>query len=244
MPYHRFVTPSTDDLRTAMIAAAERQLITSTDNDIATRAVCDAVGVTQPVLYRLFGDKRGLLDALADQGLERYADMKAAEERTADPVADLKAGWDQHMDFARRNPALYQLMFVPRPWSRSIARERVLDLLKAALVRCAAAGALTMEPGVAAQLILSANVGVALNQIAQPDLFDDPALADRMRDSVFGHVLTESTTPDPDLPLRAAALRLRSQLGLSGTQALEREEAALLDLWLQRVISKQDPQAV
>jgi len=170
---------STEDLRAAMIAAAEQQLIASSEQDIATRAVCEAVGVTQPVLYRLFGDKRGLLDALADQGLERYAELKAGQPETADPVADLRVGWDAHMEFARQNPALYQLMFVPRPWSHSVARERVFDLLVATLVRCAAVGALTIEPVLAAQLILSANVGVALNQIAQPDLFNDPELSHR-----------------------------------------------------------------
>lgn len=219
-----------------MIDAAEHQLIASTDNDIATRAVCEAVGVSQPVLYRLFGDKRGLLDALADQGLERYTALKHAQQETTDPIADLRAGWDQHMEFARQNPALYQLMFVPRPWSHSVARERVFGLLESTLIRCAAAGALTTEPEIAAQLILSANVGLALNQIAQPDLFNDGALSDRMRDSVFGYLLTESAAPDLTPPLQAAALRLHSQLDLSGTQALEQPEAALLERWLQRII--------
>ncbi|MGR6998998.1 TetR/AcrR family transcriptional regulator [Yinghuangia aomiensis] len=67
---------STNTLRTAMIEAAEQQLAASSDHDVATRAVCEAVGVTQPVLYRLFGDKRGLLDAVADHGYERYAARK------------------------------------------------------------------------------------------------------------------------------------------------------------------------
>lgn len=226
---------ATDDLRAAMIAAAEQQLIASSDNDIATRAVCEAVGVTQPVLYRLFGDKRGLLDALADQGLERYAAVKAAQEETADPVADLRAGWDGHLEFAGQHPALYQLMFVPRPWSRSRARERVFGLLVSTLVRCAASGALTIEPDLAAQLILSANVGVALNQIAQPALFDDAELSHRMREAVLGHLLVDPGDPGPGSPLKAAALRLRSQLTLSGAGALDPAESALLDRWLQRI---------
>ena len=48
--------------------------------------------MTQPVLYRLLGDKRGLLDAVADQGLERYAALKGAQRKTDDPVADLSTG--------------------------------------------------------------------------------------------------------------------------------------------------------
>ncbi|WP_433519083.1 TetR/AcrR family transcriptional regulator [Nonomuraea sp. CA-143628] len=225
----------TDPLRTAMIEAAERQLATSSDNEIATRAVCEAVGVSQPVLYRIFGDKRGLLDALADHGYERYVTLKAAQEQTADPVADLRAGWDGHMAFARENPALYQLMFTPRPWSHSTARDRVFDLLVATLVRCAATGALKVEPRTAAQLILSANIGNALNHIAGPALFDDPALSHRMRDAVFSYVLTETIAQEDADPLRTTALRLHAQLGLGGTDALEPAEVALLLRWLERI---------
>src|SRR3954471_8784627 len=102
-------------IRAAMIEAALRQLAGSSDHDVATRAVCEEVGVTQPVLYRLFGDKRGLLDAVADAGFDRYARRKQELEVTDDPVADLHAGWADHMSFAAENPALYQLMFAPRP---------------------------------------------------------------------------------------------------------------------------------
>ncbi|MFC5835856.1 TetR/AcrR family transcriptional regulator [Nonomuraea insulae] len=226
---------ATDSLRAAMTEAAVRQLATSANHEIATRAVCEAVGVSQPVLYRLFGDKHGLLDAVADHGYERYAAIKAAQEHTHDPVADLHAGWDGHMAFAKENPALYQLMFTPRPWSHSTARDRVMDLLVAALTRCAAAGSLRVAPQTAAQLILSANVGTALDHISRPALFDDPTLSHRMRDAVFSHVLTETTAQNDADPVHTAALRLHAQLDLVGTEALEPAETALLRRWLERI---------
>ncbi|WP_026405165.1 TetR/AcrR family transcriptional regulator [Actinomadura rifamycini] len=228
----------TDPLRAAMIEAAERQLASSSDHEIATRAVCEAVGVSQPVLYRLFGDKRGLLDAVADHGYERYTVLKAAQERTGDPVADLHAGWDGHMAFAQANPALYQLMFTPRPWSRSTARDRVMDLLVATLTRCAAAGALKLAPRTAARLILSANVGTALDHIADPALFEDPAPSHRMRDAVFAHVLTTATARDDADTLPTTALHLHAQLDLAGTDALEPAEIALLLRWLERITQR------
>jgi AcrR family transcriptional regulator len=224
-----------DTLRAAMIEAAEQQLAASEDFDIATRAVCEAVGVTQPVLYRLFGDKRGLLDAVADHGYQRYAERKAAQEQTGDPVADLLAGWDGHMAFAKENPALYQLMFAPRPWSHSTARERVFDLLVAGLVRCAAVGAMRIEPRVAAEIILAANVGIALNHIAEPARFADPALSHRLREAVFSSILIRAAPQGEDDPVHAAALRLRSQVQLTGTEALEPAETTLLLRWLERV---------
>ena len=222
-------------VRAALIEAAERQLTASTDGDIATRAVSEEAGVTQPVLYRLFGDMRGLLDAVADAGLERYALRKSRLEVTDDPVADLYAGWDDHMAFAAENPALYRLMFAPRPQSASTTYRRILELLEATLLRCAAAGALTTTPRQAAQLILPANIGVALGRIAQPALFDDPALSHRARDAVFAAVLTDPAAPSGPDPVRAAARQLRSQLALSGTDRLEAVEAALLDRWLERI---------
>src|SRR5690242_4534098 len=187
---------SEDDsgVRAALVAAAERQLAASTDGDIATRAVCEEAGVTQPVLYRLFGDKRGLLDAVADAGFERYAQHKSELVTTHDPVADLHTGWDDHMAFAADNPAVYQLMFAPRPNSATSAYQRILDLLEATLLRCAAAGRLATTPRLAAQLILPANVGVALSLIGQPALFSDPRLSHRARDAVFTAVLTDAPT--------------------------------------------------
>ncbi|MGW0659256.1 TetR/AcrR family transcriptional regulator [Streptodolium elevatio] len=229
----------TEQLRAQMIEAAEGQLAASPDFDIATRSVCEAVGVTQPVLYRLFGDKRGLLDAVADHGYERYAELKAAQEQTGDPVADLLAGWDGHMAFARDNPALYQLMFAPRPWSHSRARDRVFDLLVAALVRCAAVGRLRIEPRAAAAMALAANVGIALDHIAEPARFDSVERSHRLRDAVFARVLTESPASDAarddEDPVRAAARRLRAQLQLAAADALEPEESALLLKWLDRM---------
>ena len=231
-------TADADDqagVRAALIAAATHQVATSSDGDLATRAVCEAAGVTQPVLYRLFGDKRGLLDAVADAGFDRYVRRKSELEFTADPIADLHAGWDDHMTFAADNPAVYRLMFAPRPNSAAGTYQRVLHLLEATLLRCAAIGALTTSPRLAAQLILPANIGLALSLIARPTLFDDPALSHRTRDAVFAGVLTEgAAATDPD-PVAAAARRLRAQLSLTGTQALEPAEAALLDRWLGRM---------
>jgi AcrR family transcriptional regulator len=222
-------------VRAALIEAAERQLAAAAGGEIATRAVCEEAGVTQPVLYRLFGDKNGLLDAVADAGLERYARRKQELKVTDDPVADLYAGWTDHMAFAAENPALYELMFTPRPDTAATTYQRILDLLEATLIRCAAVGALTTTPRLAAQLILPANIGVALSRIAQPGLFDDPALTDRMRDAIFAALLTEPhATSGPD-PVRAAARQMRSQLALTGTDRLEPVETALLDRWLDRI---------
>lgn len=138
------------------------------------------------------------------------------------------------MAFTADNPALYQLMLAPRPQPAATTYQRILHLLEATLLRCAAIGALTTTPRLAAQLILPANIGVALGRIAQPGLFNDPALSHQARDAVFSAVLTDPAAPSGPDPVRTAR-QLRSQLSLTGTDRLEPVETVLLDRWLDRI---------
>ncbi|MGO1412828.1 TetR/AcrR family transcriptional regulator [Microbacterium sp. JB110] len=225
-----------DDIRAALLAAAEAQLVASLDSDIATRAVCEAAGVTQPVLYRIFGDKRGLLDALADAGLERYAARKAELEVTDDPAEDLRRGWDDHLSFAQEHAALYQLMFAPRPWASSRARDGVIELLRRTLSRCAAAGVLRVEIDVAQAMLLAANVGLALNRMADPASYAATGVSDALRDAVMGSVLDDDGSQRGQEDAGAAARRqIRAQLRMDPPSALLPEETALMTLWLNRL---------
>jgi AcrR family transcriptional regulator len=52
------------DTRTRMVKAAESLLRASPEHDLSTRAVCEAADVGAPMLYRLFGDKNGLIAAV------------------------------------------------------------------------------------------------------------------------------------------------------------------------------------
>ena len=97
--------------KAVILQKAAELLAASPNGDIATRAVCEAAGVTQPVLYRLFGDKDGLLAAVADAAWEAYLSDKRAAEASADPLEDLRHGWDQHMAFALAHPHAYRLVF-------------------------------------------------------------------------------------------------------------------------------------
>lgn len=230
---------SDEALRSALLRAAEEQLVAAPDGDIATRAVCEAAGVTQPVLYRVFGDKRGLLDALADAGLERYAARKAELEVSDDPSADLRRGWDDHLAFAREHAALYRLMFAPRPWASSSARDGVTALLERTLTRCAAAGMLRVDVSVAATMLLAANVGLALDRMSANGR-DSDDVADTLRDAVLGAVLVESSDRDHDDVDAASRRQLRARLDAGGSRALLPEESALMRVWLDRLDHEAD----
>lgn len=227
-------------VRNALLRAAEEQLVAAPDGDVATRAVCEAAGVTQPVLYRLFGDKRGLLDALADAGLQRYTQRKAELEVSDDPSVDLRRGWDDHLVFARENAALYRLMFAPRPWAGSSARNGLTALLERTLTRCAAAGMLRVDVAVAATMLLAANVGLALDRMSTPVRHESDVAGDVLRDAVLGAVLVESPGLDRDDADRASRRQLRAQLDTSRASGLLLEEAALMRVWLDRLDHQAD----
>ncbi len=226
---------SSTKIRTALLEAAEQLLVASTDSDVSTRAVCDQVGVGQPVLYRIFGDKQGLFDALAEVGLERYARRKVELEITADPVADLRKGWVDHMAFASENPAIYRLMFSPRPGVALRARDGVLELLKVALRRVAAVGALRHDLDESAAMILSANVGLAMNRITQPAVYDSPGLSAALRDALFDRILVEPAQVPGDTSIAVVSRQLAAQIETTSPPQLGAEERALLQLWLKRL---------
>src|SRR5690349_20965188 len=78
---------------------------------VSTRSVAAAAGVRAASLYQFFGDKDGLLAALAILAFDRYLDEKHLLPSTGDPVDDMRRGWDAHVDFGLRHPAFYLLMF-------------------------------------------------------------------------------------------------------------------------------------
>lgn len=221
-----------------MLEAAEAQLNASPDRDIATRAVCEAVGVGPPVLYRLFGDKQGLLRALVDYGFERYLSIKRSAVPSARPADDLRAGWDAHVAFAIAHPAVYRLMYSPAFTSLPHAASDALSLLRDLLNRCAAAGLLRVDADEAAQAIMAANVGVALSLLTQPAKYDDPDLSRRVRDAVLAGVLVEANpAPEPEGGQVAAGARTLAAALTSAPpeDVLDSAELALLQRWLARL---------
>ena len=77
---------------------------------VTTRAVAAAARVQPPTIYRFFGDKQGLLDALVEHGVAAYFAAKAARPPDPDPVEEMRRRWDDHVAFGLANPALFAIM--------------------------------------------------------------------------------------------------------------------------------------
>ncbi|MFJ3786646.1 TetR family transcriptional regulator [Streptomyces sp. SID5770] len=202
--------------RERILEATEELLADKDALAISTRAICDRAKVGMPEIYRQFGDKQGLLTAVADIGFARFLAEKRRNPLTDDPVADLRTAWDSHVTFALRNPYLYRLMFTPTGDARPRAIEEARAILLKAVERCRDAGRLRMPPELAGQSILSANVGVCMMALSFPDLFGEPDISRAVRDAVIGRA---TGAEEEDTRIGTATVLARALLGtLTGTE--------------------------
>ncbi|GAA3737241.1 TetR/AcrR family transcriptional regulator [Streptomyces tremellae] len=226
------------DAKTKILEAAASLLAESPTGDVSTRTVCEAAGVGLPTLYRHFGDKDALLAAVVDFGFEQYLDSKRAAVPSADPVRDVRDGWDAHVAFALSHPNHYKLMYSPLLSSRPAAAEEAHRMLTAVVERVAAAGLLSVPVPLAAQMIMSANAGVALSLLYRPDINSDPAFSARVRDAVVAAVTAPA---GPGAPRRApeeapaTSIALAAQLRAAPPAVLTAAETSLLQEWLARL---------
>ena len=204
---------------------------------VSTRSVAAAAGIRAASLYQLFGDKDGLLEALAIHGFDRYLAEKHTLAHTDDPVEDMRRGWDMHVDFGLRHPAFYLLMFGPgHPGRRPPAADEAGDLLMKFLDRVATAGRLRVPPALAARLCLAAVTGAALSLIGTPVEDRDPEISARMRDTLIDS-LTTDPPPATDSGLASRALALDAAITAADgvPLPLRPTETALLRDWLHQL---------
>ncbi|MEU7579766.1 TetR/AcrR family transcriptional regulator [Streptomyces sp. NPDC041068] len=205
--------------RERILEATAELLATKDALAISTRAICDRAKVGMPEIYRQFGDKQGLLTAVADLGFERFLANKRRNPLTDDPVADLRTAWDSHVAFALRNPHLYRLMFTPTGDAKPQAIKEAQALLLSAVERCREAGRLRTSPELAGQSILSANVGVCLMALSFPELFGGLDISQSVRDAVIGKVTGDERE---DTRISSATVLAQALVGtLTGTTPVD-----------------------
>jgi AcrR family transcriptional regulator len=222
-----------DGPRERILAATAKLLTEGGREAVSTRAVGAAAGVQAPTIYRLFGDKQGLLDAAAAAGFTAYLNSKTGLEPTADPVEDLRAGWDLHVGFGLANPALYLLMYgEPRHGAAPPAAVAGAEILAAHIRRIAEAGRLRVSEERAAHLVHATGRGMTITLIAMPADRRDPALSPMAREAVIAAITTDTPAPASPGPV-SAAVALRAVL--PQTTALTDREQGLLREWLDRI---------
>lgn len=216
----------------AITEAAARLLHVGGASAVTTRAVAAEAGVQPPTIYRLFGDKDGLLDAVAEHAFSTYVEGKALSETTDDPVADLDAGWETHIGFGLVNPALFVLLSDPDRGTRMPAVAAGAGILQGRVHRVAAAGRRRVTERRAVEVIHAAGTGVVLTLLSMPPDARDLGLATFVYDAVKQAILTEA----PEVPgggTTATAVALRANLGT--VSVLSDAERSLMTEWLERI---------
>ena len=77
------IDTSRSETRLTIVACAARLLQEHGAAAVTTRGVAEAAGVQAPAIYRLFGDKDGLLDAVAEHVMATFVTAKAAAAEVA-----------------------------------------------------------------------------------------------------------------------------------------------------------------
>ncbi|MYT68114.1 MULTISPECIES: TetR/AcrR family transcriptional regulator [unclassified Streptomyces] len=99
--------------RERLIVATARELAEQQGWEaVTTRRLAERIEYSQPVLYSHFRGKREIIGAVALEGAaEMAAAVRAATSAAAGPRGRVTALARAYLDFAERNPALYDAMF-------------------------------------------------------------------------------------------------------------------------------------
>ena len=99
--------------RERLIVATARELAEQQGWDaVTTRRLAERIEYSQPVLYSHFRGKREIVGAVALEGAaEMAAALRAATAAAEGPRGRVAALARTYLDFAARNPAVYEAMF-------------------------------------------------------------------------------------------------------------------------------------
>ena len=199
---------------------------------MTTRAVAQAAAVQAPTIYRLFGDKDGLVEAVAEHVMTTYVGAKqAADLSSDDPVADLRAGWRLHVEFGLANPDLHALLNAggsqPSPATRA-----GIEVLRGRVRRLAGAGLLRVDEERALGLIHAAGTGTVMALLQTPAPERDHGLVEAAYDAVAAAVLVSRVPSSTDDRLTTATVTMAA--ALPDLPGLSDAERALMGEWLTR----------
>ncbi len=225
-----------DDLRSDIVGAAAALLHEKGARAVTTRGVAEAAGVQAPTIYRLFGDKDGLVDAVAEHVMATYVAAKSATAVAGDdPLADLRSAWQVHVEFGLSNPELYTLLSTRGPGHPSPATDAGIEVLRRRVRRLAAAGLLRVPEERAVLMIHAAGTGTVRALLDMPEHRRDLGLSDAMFEAVTGSILVTAPAT-PDATVDSVAITFAALLPeLPGLTDAER---TLMAEWLARSLGR------
>jgi AcrR family transcriptional regulator len=108
----RMAAAARPQVREALLAAARTELVEHGRAAISLRAVARRAGLSHASPKYHFGDRSGLLTAIATEGFQGLA-RHLSDVRESDAQQQLAALGRAYIDFGLSHPALFELMFAP-----------------------------------------------------------------------------------------------------------------------------------
>jgi AcrR family transcriptional regulator len=114
-----------DELLTAALAAIEAEGAQVTMTRMAAEA-----GVTKPVLYRYFGDRGGVYEAVASVfATQMRAELRGALAKDASPRVLLGSAIDTYLAYVERQPEVYRFLTRRLPAETAHGQETVVGFV-------------------------------------------------------------------------------------------------------------------
>jgi AcrR family transcriptional regulator len=222
--------------RAKIIEAAAQLLHDGGARAVTTRAVAERAGLQPPTIYRLFGDKEGLIRAVAEAATETYSNAKAAADDHLDPVDALRVAWRRHIDFGLANPELYVLLGGYSHPEPSPATAAGIQVLRRHVTRMASAGLLVVSEQRAVEMIHATGNGTVLALIGQPAADRDLGLAEAVFDAVIAAISSHHAPGNSTQHDTLTAL-VRIGAVIDELAPLTDNERRLLSEWIRRCIT-------
>lgn len=224
-------TDSFEDIRTRILLATAELIAGGGREAATTRAVASKAAVQAPTIYRLFGDKEGLLDAVAEHGMAAYVAEKSSREPHPDPVQDLRNGWDLHVEFGLAHPGLFSILSDNlRPQSPAAAAG--LNVLRRRIEQIARAGRLRVSEDRALALTQSFCIGTVMHLLNTPTDKRDPDLSGNACEALLNAITGEAKR---HRKAGVAGLAVALRASLNETNVLSAGEQHLLEEILVRI---------
>ncbi|MFC9929560.1 TetR/AcrR family transcriptional regulator [Streptomyces sp. NPDC127190] len=152
--------------REHLIVAAARELAEQQGWDaVTTRRLAERIEYSQPVLYSHFRGKREIIGAVALQGATELAvAVRAATAGVAGPRERVAALARAYLDFAERNPAVYDAIFQldgGLPYAQEDTPEPLKDAFAALLETLAEVAGDGVDPGLYTEVFWASLHGLA-----------------------------------------------------------------------------------
>ncbi|GGG16571.1 TetR family transcriptional regulator [Rhodococcoides trifolii] len=222
-----------EEMRLRILDVALRLLSDGGREAVSTRAVTSALHIQAPTIYRIFGDKQGLLDAVALHGFTTHLGTWTGWVPGADPIETIRSGWDMHIEWGVANPHVYSIAYAgPHPGRSSPAADAIDAILRTLIEHAAAAGHLAVPISDAVKMLRAIGTGVVFTLVAMPAAARDIRLSERGREAALSAILTDAAI-EPAVTRSGAAMQLK--MSLAESNSLSHNERALLGDWLDRL---------